>query len=144
MTIVRWNPFREMVAMQSAMDRLLDDAWRGARPTVSDTALMLDVHETDAEYKISTELPGVDPDKIQVSVHDGVLTISGTIEKQEEHKDARTLMQERVYGHYSRSVRLPQPVDSDNVSAEYDHGVLTLTLPKRAEAQPKLIPVRKA
>jgi HSP20 family protein len=144
MTIVRWNPFREMVAMQSAMDRLLDDAWRGTRPTLNDTALMLDVHETEAEYKISTELPGVDADKIQVSVHDGVLTISATTEKQEEHKDTRILMQERVYGHHSRSVRLPQAVDSENVKAHYEQGVLMLTLPKRAEVQPKLIPVHKA
>jgi HSP20 family protein len=83
----------------------------------------------------------VSPDKIEVTVHDGVLTVSGETERITPADNSRTLMQERTYGKYTRSVRLPQAVDSANVSAEYAHGVLTLTLPKTPEAQPRQIPV---
>lgn len=139
-TLVRWNPFREMAAMQSAMDRIFDETWRNVRGN-ADSTLALDVHETDAAYIVQTALPGANPDSIQVSVHDGVLTISTEI-VQVPIENSRTLIQERVYGKFTRSLRLPQMVDIDNVNAAFENGVLTLTLPKSPEAQPRQIPVR--
>lgn len=139
-TIVRWNPFREMAAMQSAMDRIFDETWRTVRGN-ADSTLALDVHETDGSYIIQTALPGANPDSIHVSVHEGVLTISTEI-AQTPVENSRTLLQERVYGKFTRSLRLPQMVDLDNVNAAFENGVLTLTLPKSPEAQPRQIPVR--
>jgi HSP20 family protein len=139
-TIVRWNPFREMAAMQSAMDRIFDETWRNVR-SGADSTLALDVHETDTSYIVQTTLPGANPDSIHVSVHDGVLTISSEITPTPV-ENTRTLIQERVYGKFTRSLRLPQMVDLDNVNAEFENGVLTLTLPKSPEAQPRQIPVR--
>lgn len=143
-TIVRWNPIREMAAMQSAMDRLFEENWRGARPSVAGNALALDVHENDQAYVVHTSLPGVDADKINISFKDDVLTISGEVEqvKTSEDQNTRVLLSERSYGKFSRSIRLAQAVDADKVEATYENGVLTLTLPKTPEAQPRQIPVK--
>ena len=142
--LVRWNPVREMAAMQSAMDRLFDETWRGARPTVAGNALALDVYETDKAYTVLTALPGVNPDQINISYQDDVLTISGEVEqpKFNEGENTRVLVFERSYGKFSRSIRLAQDIDADNVQADYENGVLTLTLPKAPEAQPRLIQVK--
>ena len=142
-TIVRWNPIREMAAMQSAMDRLFEQTWRGAQATVAGNALALDVYEDDLAYVVHASLPGVEADKINISFQDDVLTISGEVEqvKTNEDQKKRVLLSERSYGKFSRSIRLARAVDVDNVEATYENGVLTLTLPKAPEAQPKLIPV---
>src|SRR6185295_1261015 len=134
-----WNPIREMLAMQTALDRMFDDTRRGGFD--SGSALALDVHEDDQNYHVVTSLPGVKPDNINVSLHDGVLTITGEI-PEETRENTQTLMRERSYGKFSRSIRLPMAVDSNKVEASFDNGVLTLTLPKTEEAQPKQIPVR--
>ncbi|MCB9455427.1 MAG: Hsp20/alpha crystallin family protein [Anaerolineaceae bacterium] len=146
-TIIRWNPFREAVAMQNAMDRVFDDNWRSLRPVWQNAqsgsfALALDVAETDTAYSVTAEIPGIPSENIHVKLHDGILTI--TAEHNEEHteeQEGRVLLQERRYGKFSRSVRLPQVVDTEKVEAVYNNGVLTLTLPKAAEAQPRMIPV---
>ena len=139
MAIVRWNPVREMLAMQTALDRMFEDTRRGGFD--NGNALALDVHEDDGHYTVVTSLPGVQPENINVSLHDGVLTITGEIPEQ-TRENTQTLMRERSYGKFTRSIRLPMAVDSNKVEAAFDNGVLTLTLPKTEEAQPKQIPVR--
>ena len=143
-TIVRWNPIREMAAMQSAVDRLFEETWRGSRPSLAGNALALDVHENDQAYVVHTSLPGVEADKINISFQDDVLTISGEVEqvKTNEDQNMRVLLSERSYGKFSRSIRLAQAIDADKVEANYENGVLTLTLPKTPEAQPRQIPVK--
>jgi HSP20 family protein len=143
-TIVRWNPVREMAAMQSAMDRLFEDSWRTSRATSGTSRLALDVYETEQAYTVHTALPGVNPDQINISFQDDVLTISGEVEQPKFGEDvkARVLLFERSYGKFSRSIRLAQPIDADHVEATYENGLLTLTLPKAPEAQPRLIPVK--
>jgi HSP20 family protein len=143
-TIVRWNPIREMAAMQSAMDRLFEQTWRGAQTTVAGNALALDVYENDQAYIVHTSLPGVEADKINISFQDDVLTISGEVEqvKSSEDQNTRVLLSERSYGKFSRSIRLAQAIDADRVEATYENGVLTLNLPKAPEVQPRMIPVK--
>jgi HSP20 family protein len=143
-TIVRWTPIREMASMQSVMDRFFDETWRGTRPAFAGNALALDVHETDQAYTVQTALPGVNPEQINISFQDDVLTISGEVEqsKSSEDKNTRVLLSERSYGKYSRSIRLSQPIEADKIEANFENGVLTLTLPKAPEAQPRLIPVK--
>jgi HSP20 family protein len=148
-TIIRWNPFREAVAMQNAMDRVFEDNWRSLRPVWENAntqagsyALPLDVHESDTAYTVMAEIPGIPSENIQVKLHDGILTIAAEQNAEyTEEKEGRVLLQERRYGKFSRSVRLPQVVDTEKVEAVYNNGVLTLTLPKAAEAQPRMIPV---
>lgn len=141
-TVIRWNPFRELAAMQSAMDRIFDDTWRDARPALMGNNLSLDVHETDSQYTIVANLPGVNADDISINLHDGTLSISVEIPQPTVDENTRIVLQERFFGKLSRRVSLPQPVDADNVEATYNEGVLTLALPKTAEAKPRAIPVR--
>ena len=144
--IVRWNPFREMANMQSAMDRIFDDAWRGNWPSSTNWAGFdspaLDIHETDTAYEVSVPLPGVNPDDINVRMQNGTLTISGELPQPKVEDNRKVVVQERYYGKFSRSVSLPQIVDTGKVEANYENGVLNLTLPKLPEAQPKQISIK--
>jgi HSP20 family protein len=156
MGLARWNPVREMVAMQNVLDRMFDDT---RRPFTEGSAMPLDIHEDDTSYRIQSAIAGAEPDSIQVRLHDGVLTISAEVRPKSviressgdnEHGNAsgsntpkrRVLMQENFYGKYARSIRLPEAVDDEAVSADYENGVLALTLPKVAKAQPKQIAVQ--
>ena len=141
-TIVRWNPFREMAAMQSAMDRIFEDTWRTMQPTLTRGTLPLDIHESDAAYTVTAAVPGLTADQIHVTMQEGVLTISAEITQPAAAENSRVLLQERGYGKFSRSVTLPQAVDSGAVEATYENGILTLTLPKVPEVQPRTIPVK--
>jgi HSP20 family protein len=136
-----------MAAMQSLMDRMFDDLARGgsnASNELTGSTLALDIHEDDTSYTVTTALPGVDADNIKVNLHDDVLNIEGEIpERQVEKQGTRALMQERTYGKFSRSIRLPMSVNPDNVEATFENGVLTLTLAKAESAQPRSISVRK-
>ena len=144
--IIRWNPIREMAAMQNVMDRMFDETWRSLRPVseIDGNALALDVHEDDTNYFVSTALPGVTEDNIHINLHDDVLTIEAELpERKVEREGSRTLVQERVYGKYSRRIRLPNSVNAEKVEAQYENGVLTLTLPKAENALPRNIPVKR-
>lgn len=144
-SIVRWNPLREMAAMQNVMDRVFEETWR---PFFDEggaalNPVALDLHEDDQQYTVTTELPGVKADDIHIKLDGDYLVIEGEIPEQvTEHEGQRSLIKERRYGRFSRRLRLPQPVDSDKVSATYDSGVLKLTLPKTEAVQPRQIPVR--
>ena len=144
--IVRWNPFREMANMQSAMDRIFEDAWHGNWPNTSSWAGFdspaLDIHETDTAYEVAVPLAGVNPDDINIKMQNGMLTISGELPQPKVEDNRKVVVQERYYGKFSRSVSLPQSVDTNKVEATYDKGVLNLTLPKLPEAQPKQITVK--
>lgn len=140
-TIVRWNPFREMAAMQSALDRMFEDSWRTSGFTFEGN-LPLDVHETDEAYTVIATMPGLSVDQIDIKLHQNTLTISAEWPKFEAPEGTHVLLQERAFGRVSRSINLPQPVNADAVEAAYDNGLLTLTLPKSPEAQPRMIPVK--
>ena len=143
--IVRWSPFRELDAFQQIADRVFDENLRGTRTVAenSNFALALDVHENDAAYTVSAALAGVAPENINIKFQDDVLSIEAEIPAQVvEAEEGRTLLRERRYGHFSRAIRLAQPVNSDAIDASYENGVLTLTLPKSEAAQPKLITVK--
>ena len=144
--LTRWNPLREMAAMQNAMDRFLEENWRPffEEGRMGMHSLALDMHENDNNYVVTTEMPGVQPDNIQVRVENDMLSIEGEIPEQvsEQKEGERIIMKERRYGKFSRRIRLPQMVDADKVEASYQDGVLRLTLPKSEAAQPKRIPVK--
>ncbi|MBI5668677.1 MAG: Hsp20/alpha crystallin family protein [Chloroflexi bacterium] len=147
MAMIRWNPLREMAAMQSMMDRMFNETWRNmnwsGESEMGGFNLPLDVHETDKEYTVTTDLPGVSADNIHVKFQDGMLLIEAELPERTVQKEGeRSLLKERRYGKFSRSVRLPQAVNVNNVEATFQDGVLTLTLPKAEEVQPRLIPVK--
>lgn len=151
-SITRWNPVREFNAMQNFMDRLIEETARPLRGMVESYegvtgSLALDVVEEDKSYTVTTSLPGVKAEDIKVNMHDDLLTIEAeipakTTEKTETTNGRKVLMQERAWGKFSRSIRLPQTVKSDSVEAAFDNGVLTLTLPKADNVLPRSIPVK--
>lgn len=129
-------------------DNLFDDFWRPVRRRTGGEAggafaPALDVTETDNEYHVRADLPGVKKDDLDISIQDGVLTINAEIKYQDEKKDnGRIIRQERRYGKFVRSMRLGDAVDTDNVKAEYKDGVLNLVLPKAEQVRPKRIDVQ--
>ena len=142
-TLIRWNPFREMAAMQNAMNRLLDDSWRNVWPAVESNFLLPpDVYQSDQAYTIVANIPGVTQDKIDISLNQNVLTLSVQVPQETPAEGQTAFLEERPYGQFIRSLTLPRPVNSEQVEAVYENGVLTLTLPIAPEAQPKRITVK--
>jgi HSP20 family protein len=144
MAIDRWDPFREAVSLRDAMNALFQESV--LRPSSglsqgSAVALPLDVSENDNEFVVKASLPGVKPEDVQITVHGETLTIQGESRFEEEKKDERWHLRERRFGSFQRSVTLPTPVDSDKAQAAYEHGVLTLTLPKSEQAKPRQIKI---
>ncbi len=141
-TVIRWNPLRELAAMQSAMDRIFDESWHDARPNFYGNTLPIDVLENDDVFTIIANIPGVNPDNLNINVHDGVLSIAVEIPQPEYGEGVKALMQERFYGSLARRFNLSHEVDVEAVEASYDEGVLTLTLPKAEVAKPRQITIK--
>ena len=144
MAIDLWDPFREAVSLRDAMNSLFQDSFvrPGGVPAQSGlSALPLDVSETENEFVVKASLPGVKPDDVQITVHGDTLTIRGESKVEEEKKGEHWHIRERRSGVFQRSLSLSAPVDSDKAQADFEHGVLTLTLPKSESAKPRQIKV---
>ncbi len=138
----RPSPFGELVSLRQAMDRLFEDSFvrpRGWSSGAEEGVLPLDIYRTDDALVVKAALPGVQPEDVSVSVEGDTLTISGEFKEERREKERGYLFQELRRGRYSRTVQLPGDVNPDEAAAHYEHGVLTLTLPKRAEARPRQI-----
>jgi HSP20 family protein len=144
--LIRWDPFREMMTLRTAMDRLFDNAMLGQRDNWLQPAswdVSMDVVENDDEYQVKASLPGINPDDLEITYNNNVLTIKGEVKEEKEEEQSRYHLRERRYGSFSRSVFLPSLVNADDISAAYEAGVLTLHLPKVEEAKPHRIQVKK-
>jgi HSP20 family protein len=135
-----------MVSLRDAMNSLLQDSF--VRPGAGlpgggggGVALPLDIAETENEFVVHASLPGVKPEEVQITVHGDTLTIRGETKEHQEQKGQNWHIRERRFGTFQRSVSLNAPIDSDKAKAEFEHGVLTLTLPKAEAAKPKQIKV---
>ena len=144
--LTRWDPFRDMWSMRSALDRFFDNTMTPSRADwyPSSWDLALDVAETGDEYVVKASLPGVEPENLEITYDSNVLTIKGEVKKEEEIDEENYHLRERRFGSFSRSISLPTSVKADKIEANYDAGVLTLHLPKSEEAKPKQIKVRNA
>jgi len=143
--IYRWNPFREMVEMQKSLDRMFGEVNRSFGESEWSAAgnwLAVDVIENNDAYILTADLPGVVSDDINITLHENVLTISGEIHTEEVEEGTRSLLNERRYGVFRRSITLPNTINGDNVEASFDNGVLTLTLPKSEASKPRQIAVK--
>ncbi len=144
MAIVRWEPFRELAALQNEMSRWMGQFPGGATPGNGQSSTWLpsvDVWETDAELVLSFDLPGISEDEIAVELDDNVLAVSGRRERTSEHSNERFYRFERRFGTFSRSVTLPPGVKEDSIAADYANGVLEIRIPKPEEPKPKRIKV---
>lgn len=143
---VRWNPIRDMVAMQQMMDHVMDDAFGGATNEWSTAGnwLALDLHDTGEAYVVEADVPGVPPDAIEITLHENTLTISGEIAVPASAEGTRRILSERTSGKFRRSITLPETIDADRVEASYADGVLHLTLPRSEATKPRQIAVKPA
>ena len=142
--LTRWEPFREFSTLQDRMNRLFRETQGNTQDeslASSSFAPAVDVYEDEHNVTLKIEVPGIDEKDIDVRIENNTLTVHGErkIEKEEKEENYRRL--ERQYGSFTRTFNLPPTVDAENVQADYDKGVLKITLPKKAEAKPKQIKV---
>jgi len=145
--LTRWEPTRETMTLREAMDRLFDDAFtrpfsimRDGGSTWSSPAI--DMYQTDNEVVVKAALPGIKADEVQINVTGDVLTLRGEMKHEEERKDKSWHIREQRWGAFERSVQLPTTVIADKARADFENGILTVTLPKSAEAKPRTITVK--
>jgi HSP20 family protein len=148
MALTRWDPFREMVSLQDRMSRLLDMAGSGSISRSGDDSLLssafippVDVYEDEHSVILKMEVPGVEQKDIDVQLENNVLSIQGERKFDKDEKKENFQRIERYYGSFNRSFTLPNTVDPNSVQADYENGILKVTLAKRAEAKPKQIKV---
>ncbi|NGZ96540.1 MAG: heat-shock protein Hsp20 [Nitrospira sp. WS110] len=149
MSLVRWDPFRELEEVSDRLNRMFArPATRAANGKetmiVADWTPSVDISETDGEYQIKAEIPDVKKEDVKVTLEDGVLTIQGERKHEKEEKGKKYHRIERSYGSFVRTFSLPDVIDEEKVKAEFKEGVLNLTLPKSEKAKPKAIDVKVA
>jgi len=145
MTMIRWEPFREMMTLRNAMDRLFEESFvRPSRlwPEVGVGELAIDMYQTANDVVVKAALPGLKPEEVDISITGDTLTIKGEHKEEQEVKQEDYFYKEHHYGSFSRSVVIPVQVKSDKAEALFENGVLILTLPKAEEIKPKQIKVK--
>ncbi|MHB8575406.1 MAG: Hsp20/alpha crystallin family protein [Dehalococcoidia bacterium] len=144
MAIQRWDPFGEVLSLRGAMDRLFEDAWiraPGAGGQQGNSLQMpLDVYEQGDKFQVMASLPGVKPEDVKVTVQGNTLTIEGELRDESEGRGTAHHREHR-HGHFFRSVTLPTQLNAEGAKADFEHGVLTLNLPKVETARSRQIPV---
>jgi len=145
MPIIRWDPFREVNSLQNRVNSLLRDL-NNENETVAAAGFVppVDIYEDEKKVVIKLEVPGVDEKDLQVSVENQTLTVRGERKFESEEKEENFHRIERRYGSFYRSFTLPTTVDTENVEAKYNAGILRVELTKKAEAQPRQIKVQAA
>ena len=143
--ITRWDPFRDVVTLSEAMDRLFENSYVPSRQQRAREAaggqfrLPIDAYVTAEEIVVIANVPGVKPEDVEITLEGDTLTIKGNRPAPLENVDY--VLQERVYGPFQRTLNINVPVDTAKAEAHYESGVLTLTIPKAEAARPKTIQV---
>jgi HSP20 family protein len=140
-TLVRWEPFRELAALQNEMSRYMNGLLEGNGQTTQNWVPTADVWETDAEVVYAFDLPGIAEEDISVELEDGALTISAERARQHQVEEGKYFRFERRFGTFSRTIGLPQGVDEDAVSANYQQGVLEVHVRKPEQPKPRKIEI---
>jgi HSP20 family protein len=145
MALVRWQPSRELSSLQNDMNRLFNTFFD--TPTAGNGGVRrwipaMDLVETDQHFVLKADLPGLTEEDVHIDVEADVLTVSG--ERKSEHEDKREgfVRVERSYGSFRRSLKLPEGVDADAVSASFDRGVLEVSIPKPEQRKPRRVAIQ--
>jgi HSP20 family protein len=142
-TLSRFEPFRGVTTLQDQINRLFGEAFerQGQESSLTSWAPAVDILETEHELVVKADLPEIDPKELDIRVENNILTIRGERKFESKVSQDKYLRVERAYGSFSRSFSLANTVNSEAIKADYQNGVLTLTVPKREEAKPKQIKV---
>ena len=142
----RTDPLRDLVSLREAMNQLFEDSI--VRPGSGNMVprvggrLAVDMYETDEAVVVKSAIPGVDPADIDISIQNDTLTIKGETKIEEEMAEANYVVREHYHGSFSRSLSIPVSIKANEAEAEFEDGILTLTLPKADELKPKAIKVK--
>jgi HSP20 family protein len=144
MAMERWDPFREMMTLREAVDRLFQQSV--VRPGnilagMRSEAVPVDIRETENAYVVRASVPGIKPEDLEITVQGDTVTIRGESRGEEERAEENWLVREQRQGMLQRTLTLPSAVNADRAQAHCEHGVLTLTLPKAEEAKLRRIPI---
>jgi HSP20 family protein len=140
--LTRWDPFREMVSMRRAVDRLIENTFNDEPGQASEWGLPLDVVEDADAYLVKASLPGVKPEDVEVTFNKGMLSIRGQLKDESETTRGEYHLRERRYGAFSRTISLPSTVKADDIQADFVDGILTLKMPKSEEVKPRRIQIQ--
>jgi len=146
MSIVRWEPMRELSSLQAEMNRLFNTVFETPSTGGGDGGLRrwvpaMDLVETTEHFVLRADLPGMSEGDVKIEIEDGVLTVSGERKAEEETAQEGYYRIERSFGSFSRSLTLPKGVNTDNVVANFDRGVLEVRIPKPEQVKPKRISI---
>jgi HSP20 family protein len=146
MAIVRWDPFRDVAALQDRINRIFNDSFGRSRDLDDEVSLYdwrppVDIYETNDGIVLKIELPGVKKDDVSVEVKDNVLTLKGERLLDPEIKDDHYYRKERSFGKFNRSFSLQEPIKPDLIKAGFKDGILTIEIPRPEEEKPKQITV---
>ena len=140
-----WSPFDQLFGLRNELNRLLESPvndWTRSTEFFNGWVPAVDVLEEKNNILVRVEVPGMRKEDIEISLHEGVLSLTGERKEKEQDKDnSQVYRSERFYGRFHRTVTLPKPVAADKVKANYKEGLLTITLPKTEEAKPRQIEV---
>lgn len=145
MTLIRWDPWKDLIALQERMNRLLEESFgrlRKEEGLVSGAwTPAVDIYETENSLVVTAEIPGVSEKDIDVRIENNQLIVKGERKFEKETKEENYHRIERIYGNFYRSFSLPSTVDHEKVKAEYKNGVLKIVLGKKEEVKPKQIKI---
>ncbi|GBD12894.1 Spore protein SP21 [bacterium HR24] len=145
MTLMRWDPWEEFRSIRRSMDRLWEELMGRREPgtlTEEVYTFPVDVYETDDAVVVKAALPGLRPEDVDISVQGDQLTVRGEYRHEAKEEKGNYHRRELRYGTFARSIALPVQVDADKAEATFEHGMLTVTLPKAPEVRPKSIRVK--
>ncbi len=144
--LTRWEPMRDVITLRDAMDRLFDEAftrpWELRDGMHGAAGPAIDMYQTENDVVVKAAVPGIKPEDVQINVTGEMLTIKGETREKNEVKDKAYHIREQRWGSFERSISLPTLIMADKAKAEFEDGVLTITLPKAEEVKPKTITVK--
>jgi len=141
--LTRWEPVREMMSLREAMDRLFDDAF--TRPlSVSGVSGMpaIDLYQTNDDVVVKASLPGLKAEDVDITVTGETLILRGEFRQDNEQKETNYHLREQRYGSFERSILLPTDVEANKAKADFDNGILTITMPIAEAVKPKSITIK--
>jgi HSP20 family protein len=142
-SVIRWEPFRNVNSLQEQFNRLFEGSFpgRSSESNLTTWAPAVDIYETENELVLKADLPDINEKDLDIRIENNTLTVRGERKFEKQVNEDNYLRVERSYGSFSRSFSLPNTINTEAINAEYKNGVLTVTMPKRAESKPKQVKV---
>ena len=141
--IWNWSGFDQLTSLRDEINRFFESPLtNGGSDVFNAWAPALDVYEDKDNLIVRAEIPGMKKEDLEISLHDNVVTVSGERKHEKKYEGGQTSREERFFGRFTRSMKLPKQVDANRVKANYKDGILTVTLPKSEEAKPRQIQIK--